>query len=301
MKKSETYSPEEVETLKRLYPDHFTYEIAEIMGKKIKSIEWKILKLGLTGRPAPSTLRKFKKWRECEKEYGVPIKDLLEELHWKLNLPILNGMDKALKTNTRSVTSWMEELGVHRRSTSEDNIRRYSTMDEEQIKAQTHAANVAVRKNGHPWQIGRIPWSAGLTKETHSGLKSSSDKHIGKNNPMWNVRNENHHMWKGGKRYWRLTDWIEISRLMKERDNHTCQDCGITQDDLFKSTGLYLHVHHIVPYRICKEHDPNNLITLCPSCHSKADGNLTGDLKRVTRKSPKLEDVPRNQSTIFQF
>lgn len=34
-------------------------------------------------------------------------------------------------------------------------------------------------------------------------------------------------------------------------------------------------VHHIVPWENCKEHSPDNLITLCPNCHRRAhDGTI---------------------------
>lgn len=301
MKFSGSYTTEEVETLKKLYPDHFDYEIAEMMGRTRKSIEGKISQLGLTGRPAPSTIRKMRNWKRCEEKFGKPIKDVLYTLHWGLELPVRNGMDKELGVDSKAVNNWMDELKIPKRSISEDNCRRYSTMTEEQIKAQTMTANEAVRVNGQPKNIGRKSWSTGLTKHDHPSLKAISENRMGENNPMWNKRREASPRWTGADLYWKHRDWFEIREKVKIRDNHACQDCGITQEELFNLNGLYLQVHHKIPYRICKEHDPENLITLCPSCHSKADGNLKGMEKWKLNELSGLGDVDQHQSIIFQF
>lgn len=301
MKTCRKFTPEEVETIKELYKDHFDYEIAEIINHTQKSVNAKIQSLGLTDRIPSSTLRKMRNWKRCEDEFGIPIKDLLYELHWKLNLPVRNGMDNALKTNPKSVTLWMDELGVPHRSISEDNHRRYSTMTEEQIKAQTKAANEHVRGNGQPKNIGRIGWCIGLTKNDHPGIKASSEKHMGENNPMWNKRREKSPRWTGADLYWKHRDWFEIRELIKKRDGYKCRDCGMDEETALNEYSTPLQVHHIIPYRECKEHDPENLITLCSSCHSKADGNLSGDHKRRPKKSPELKESGQAQSTIFQF
>lgn len=78
--------------------------------------------------------------------------------------------------------------------------------------------------------------------------------------------------WKGGISYQPYPDdWNETLRnSVRQRDGYTCQECGIHQDELggrFKK----LDVHHI-DYN--KDNlDPNNLITLCKSCHSKTNNN----------------------------
>lgn len=44
-----------------------------------------------------------------------------------------------------------------------------------------------------------------------------------------------------------------------ERDNHACKFCGST---------YRLTVHHIRPVRMGGNHEPYNLVTLCPTCHN---------------------------------
>jgi hypothetical protein len=48
-----------------------------------------------------------------------------------------------------------------------------------------------------------------------------------------------------------------------ERDNYRCTWCS--------SVGANLNVHHIIPWSVDeqKRFDPNNLVTLCVSCHMK--------------------------------
>lgn len=55
--------------------------------------------------------------------------------------------------------------------------------------------------------------------------------------------------------------WKEISKMVRIRDNMICQMCGR------KVFGKDAHVHHIDGNR--QHNDMDNLILLCPDCHSK--------------------------------
>lgn len=57
-------------------------------------------------------------------------------------------------------------------------------------------------------------------------------------------------------------------KLILERDNHTCQDCGYTGRD------SYLRIHHILAVRYWGNDDHENLTTLCCRCHFKADRKI---------------------------
>jgi len=54
---------------------------------------------------------------------------------------------------------------------------------------------------------------------------------------------------------------------VKKRDKFKCQHCGIEKD---------LHAHHIIPWKKdeTKRFDLENGITLCRSCHSRAERDL---------------------------
>lgn len=63
--------------------------------------------------------------------------------------------------------------------------------------------------------------------------------------------------------------WTAIKKSIKERDNYSCRFCGVTEENSLFFYDDYLHVHHIIPYHITKNDNPENLITLCPKCHRK--------------------------------
>jgi 5-methylcytosine-specific restriction endonuclease McrA len=58
-----------------------------------------------------------------------------------------------------------------------------------------------------------------------------------------------------------LSEWTKLAEDIRKRDNYTCQVCGKKYD--------ILHVHHIIPYRISRNNNPDNLETLCGKCHLK--------------------------------
>ena len=75
---------------------------------------------------------------------------------------------------------------------------------------------------------------------------------------------------------YRNTDFSSVLRdLVLERDNYTCQICGMK---------LNLQVHHILPRRLGGEHAEENLVTLCCSCHRHID---TGDAEYAVNKCAK--------------
>lgn len=86
--------------------------------------------------------------------------------------------------------------------------------------------------------------------------------------------------WKGGHKYWAEGRWgtdknglsWKVQRaLCRERDNHTCQDCGKTKEEI----GREPDCDHIVPYRISGSHALDNLKLRCPACHHRVEANRT--------------------------
>jgi hypothetical protein len=105
---------------------------------------------------------------------------------------------------------------------------------------------------------GRIPWNKGKKyKSPKQSLVTS-----GSNNPNW----------KGGISFEKYgQDWTDdLKDSIRKRDNYTCQECRILQDELDEFIKV-LDVHHIDynKYNL----NPKNLITLCRSCHAKTSFN----------------------------
>ena len=57
-------------------------------------------------------------------------------------------------------------------------------------------------------------------------------------------------------------EWKAIEKIVKARDKHTCQSCGIK---------IGLTIHHILPREEQGTELPSNLITLCRYCHNDVE------------------------------
>ncbi len=64
-------------------------------------------------------------------------------------------------------------------------------------------------------------------------------------------------------------DWDALRAQVRARDRFRCQGCGLPEN------GKPHHVHHKVPFRAFptreRANDPANLVTLCPTCHRRAE------------------------------
>jgi uncharacterized protein YjcR len=91
-----------------------------------------------------------------------------------------------------------------------------------------------------------------------NGYKIEGDK-----NPNWlgGISN-NGYSWKFNN---------SLKEQIRNRDNHTCQNCSMTEKEHLIKYNELLHVHHIDYNKMnCQE---NNLITLCLKCNILANYN----------------------------
>ncbi len=104
----------------------------------------------------------------------------------------------------------------------------------------------------------------GILRQTDSVLRQASIDNLPRD-----VAGEKNGNWRGGtsnKPYPFAFDEA-LKMQIRERDNHTCQLCGTTQEE----QKLTLNVHHLDYNKANIEH--TNLITLCRSCNAKVNGN----------------------------
>lgn len=59
-------------------------------------------------------------------------------------------------------------------------------------------------------------------------------------------------------------EWEKLADRVRKRDKNTCRKCG-------KVGKRKLPVHHIIPYKISRDHSMKNLITLCRKHHTKEE------------------------------
>lgn len=85
------------------------------------------------------------------------------------------------------------------------------------------------------------------------------------------IKGEMSPTWRGGYKAYYGSDWKASRRSARERDGFACQACSLSEDDVGRS----LEVHHVKPVRLFDVvNDANNLdnlVTLCRTCHTKAD------------------------------
>lgn len=92
-----------------------------------------------------------------------------------------------------------------------------------------------------------------------------------------------------GRPGYRGAKWRQIAALVRERDHDTCRNCGTVRPQDAKQNWP---VDHVRPWRLFDTieaaNDPSNLVTLCPSCHSRKTHGierraLNGDWSLLTR------------------
>jgi DEAD/DEAH box helicase domain-containing protein len=80
------------------------------------------------------------------------------------------------------------------------------------------------------------------------------------------LRDEN--MWNNDQNIYG-TSWKVIQNQVRQRDHYLCRICGKREQNTNH------HIHHITPFRQFASSEQanqlDNLITLCPSCHLKAE------------------------------
>lgn len=105
--------------------------------------------------------------------------------------------------------------------------------------------------------------------------KDYIDKHSGVNNPNWQGGIS------GEPQY--VKDWTySLKEAIRERDNYVCQICSSPQEEQNRK----LHIHHIDYDKTnC---NPDNLISLCHSCHVKTNNKDREKWKHIFKNKMKI-------------
>jgi len=104
-----------------------------------------------------------------------------------------------------------------------------------------------------------------------------------------NMQGENNPSWIDGRSYnkknFRGLNWERIRKKVYQRDNFTCQICGVKcvgRRDLTKENSTRLiQCHHVEDFDLDEDVSLNKLVTLCVSCHGKING---GDIPESTNQ-----------------
>ena len=133
--------------------------------------------------------------------------------------------------------------------------------------ASPHTIRTWVRKHGlqkpaGSWTVGKMPWNKGLHYQSRP--RTDTERAAVRER----MKGANNHRWRGGttKRGVALRRDIEPLRPpIYARDNYCCRLCG--------KQGGRLTIHHILPIwaRPDLAYDPDNMATLCRTCHLKVN------------------------------
>lgn len=171
-------------------------------------------------------------------------------------------MRQSLKNNSIS-------LGVRR---SIETCKRMSEAKKGIKLTEEHKQKLSVAKKGKYTGINHSMYGK---KHTAEARKNMSEAHMGITQSKETIRKrikvgKDHYNWQGGitpetRRRTKGIFWKKTADQIRVRDNNTCQVCGCIGD--YNN----LPVHHIIPFKISKNNNSDNLITVCQSCHIKLD------------------------------
>lgn len=84
-------------------------------------------------------------------------------------------------------------------------------------------------------------------------------------------------------------DWDRLRTRVYQRDDYTCQNCGVRGGPYGDAT---LHAHHGVPLSKGGVNDLANLTTYCAECHRAIHGNSMAPTASPANSETDLGDVP---------
>ena len=104
-------------------------------------------------------------------------------------------------------------------------------------------------------------------------LEAHSDRMTGKGNPAYIDGSTKE------KRCYRGPHWAKTRKKVYERDNYTCQRCGVKCISRKAFNGengeKLIQAHHINGYESPDSNTMDNLVTLCASCHGEVEGGAS--------------------------
>jgi hypothetical protein len=253
----------------QLYKNNKTLNsLARELNIKIPTLRWKAKKLGVKTRSVSET-NKFLFEKQITREQ-------LEQLY-VTEKKTLKEISLVLKVSQSLLCKKLKEYNIKARNQTD-----YSPWNKGLTgdKRCVEACKIA-RKSIH------TPiWNRGLTKETDERVAKQVEKlsairkviFKGEGNPFYNKKHteewkKEQSLRKGGTGVpYEFDEYgSEFNDVLKEairnRDNRKCRNCGCDERDCYRS----LDVHHIdYDKKNCRG---NNLISLCPSCHTATNTN----------------------------
>ena len=229
--------------------------------------------------------RKSKKMLEIEAKYNMEYKDILTKLYIteKKSIPMIA---KELNYDTSQLSRQLKKYGIPTRDNKEAFKNWWDNIDDEEKdkvrKNLSERAKINLVKNRNKTIISKrkdrvVPAGMSLKEymKTPEYRMKLSKANGGKNNAMYKEDlSEEHRIKTRG-----IFGYKKWSRQVRERDNYTCQVCGLHTKEPNK-----LHAHHLESYDTHPELrlELSNGITLCSYCHNSFHNRHKG--KKTNRE-----------------
>lgn len=219
-----------------------------------------------------------------------PGADVLRQLYAEERLP-LEAIGRQFGVGRSTVAHWMKRAGIERRTTGESRTGiKLELTEESKERRRRQAAEMRtkVTAEGRARQRekmkGRTPPNKGkkASEETKALMRRQRADPEYRRRASERQKGEKSVHWRGGfeQRSPRGFEWKARRLECYERDNWTCQDCGVkcvggrgARKDLRR-----IQAHHIVRRRDGGSDDLTNLVTLCLGCHARRDQRSKGAL-----------------------
>lgn len=181
--------------------------------------------------------------------------DRLRRLHKQQGLSIVE-IAEMFDCGTATVSRWLRKHGIKAMQGVKEELRDESFLREKYIGQGLTTAEIAE-------EVGCGSTAVADWLHRH-GIPVKRGPGSGEDNPMWKEEPLREAPYGRG--------WDEEKReAVRDRDGRECRGCGTPEDALPKN----LDVHHIRPARHCdgdeERNAMENLIALCPSCHTRAE------------------------------
>lgn len=232
------------------------------------------------------TITSTKEHRFLTKKGWMPLEMIVDNLSVsKSGMAVYGNLDTEIMTNGQPVyknADWLREHYVTK-GLSQEEIASIAGVSKHTIRSWVKKHKL--QKPMGSWTTGVSPWNTG--KRYQTGKKKSEEDCIQISERM---KGEGNHRWKGGTTPKGIVLRRGVEDLRPEiyvRDNYTCHLCG--------TRGGKLTIHHILPVwaRLDLVCEPDNLTTLCRSCHLKVNGHEEEYVEIFGRKQEELNGVTR--------
>jgi len=181
-----------------------------------------------------------------------------------------NAIAEIVKRDPKSVLEWIKGYGIQTRP------RGANWIDNPLFSGDKTGIN-------NPF-YGKKHTTESIAKMSESS-KGPSPWLCGEVNAWYGKKGEGHPTWKGGvtperQVFYALDEWKDAVKVVWQRDNATCQECGKWKNE---HRELQFDIHHIVSFSDSKElrAEPSNLVLLCRPCHLWVHSNENTDKKFI--------------------